>query len=176
MTIEIVNKKNYEASEKLKEVIRKKVGKLDKYFDDTKVVKVLLKKENDECNMEICVQYDKSFMRAAVGGENMFDIIDIVLPKFERQILKHRSKLQQKVKANAFKEAPLYLKSVPEEKETKIARVKEFDMFPMSVTEAAEELDLLGHDFYVFLDEKTELISVIYHRDDGDYGLIRPKV
>lgn len=173
MRIEFLTK-NYNPSEKLKDVITKKVERLDKFFEDDTKVKILLKKANDVETLELTIVLDSSVMRAEVSGDNMYDNIDIALPKLEKQIIKHRTKLVTKSKKVRIKE--LDASSVPpadkEDSQHGVVRSKSYELTPMTVDDAIEELELVGHSFYVFSNKATKNVNVLYKRRDGDYGLI----
>ncbi len=164
--------KNYTASDKLKDVIRRKVDKLDKFFEgDDTTAKVVLKKANSVETMEITVGVSGSFIRGEVAGDNMYENIDLVLPKLEKQIIKHHSK----IKSKKIKVKDLDAQTVEEVKllpESKIVREKSFTLVPMTVEDAIEEMELVGHDFYVFLNKETGNTCVLYQRNDKNYGLI----
>ncbi len=172
MKIEIVAK-NYQVNEKISSVIEKKVAKLDKYFEDDSKCKVYLKKENRTCKLELEVLYKNNILRAQGYAENFYDAIDLVIPKLEKQIYKHRSKLEKQLRQNALKEE---LFSSDDLIPVKIVKTKQFKLAPMALDEAMEEFELLGHDFYVFLDKESDKVKVLYLRDDGDLGLIDPVV
>ena len=173
MKIEITAK-DYRVSDELEKVIGKKIAKLDKYFDDETKARVYLKKEKRTCKMEISMEHKGTAIRAEGKGENFYDIIDIVLPKLERQIHKHRSKLESKLREGAYKGDLVY--EPAEEIEFKIVKSKQFEMPPMSMDEALEEFELSGHSFYVYYDIDSSKIKVLYLRDDGNVGVIDPIV
>ena len=169
MRTEIVVK-NYQISDKLNEIIVKKTAKLDKYFHEEARCKIYLKKEGKDSKMEIQLDYKGSFIRAQAYAENFYDALDIVLPKLERQIYKQHTKLSNKnrsvVETADFEGADVA--------EPKLVKIKRFDMRPMSVEEATEEFEMIGHSFYVFLEQESNKIKVLYLRDDGNLGLIEP--
>ena len=173
MKIEITAK-DYRVSDELEKVIGKKIAKLDKYFDDDAKARVYLKKEKRTCKMEIAMEHKGAAIRAEGNGDNFYDIIDIVLPKLERQIYNHRSKLESKLKAGAYKGDMVY--EPVDENEFKIVKSKQFEMAPMSMDEALEEFELSGHSFYVYYDLDSVKIKVLYLRDDGNVGVIDPIV
>jgi putative sigma-54 modulation protein len=174
MNIDIVSK-NYVPSDKLKEVIMKKAGKLSKYFDENVSAKVLMKKEKDIYKMEITLNGGRSFIRSEVNGENMYDNIDILLPKIEKQIIKNKEKLQKKLKENAFKDKEyLYLQQIPEDIPVKITKFKTFEIYPLSVEDAVDQMNMLDHDFFVFINEKTNKLQIVYRRSDNDIGVLEP--
>lgn len=182
MTIEYLCK-NYDASDKLKSVIDKKVQKLDKFFDDDTRIKIALKKGNtrstdDLYTLELTIRLDGTVLRAEVTSDNMYNNIDLALPKLEKQIIRHHKKLESKSKKLRAKDW-----SVPQEAEDEdlpeektVVRSKCYTLSPMSIDDAIEELELVGHNFYVFLNKSTNSINVLYVRNDGNYGLIETVV
>lgn len=172
MRIEFLSK-NYSPSEKLKDVVTKKVERLDKFFEDDTKVKILLKKANDVETLELTIVLDNVVMRAEVSGANMYENIDIALPKLEKQIIKHRTKLAAKSKKVRAKELDTaYEPAAEKEEQHGVVRSKSYALVPMTVEDAIEELELVGHSFYVFANKATKNVNVLYKRNDGDYGLI----
>ncbi len=164
--------RNYTASDKLKDVITRKVDKLDKFFDEDTKVKIALKESKDVETLEITVAEQGMVARAEVSGDNMYDLIDIALPKLEKQIIRHHGKIRdKKIKV---KELDFSLPELAEAEEPakKVVRSKSYTLVPMTVEDAIEEMELVGHDFYVFANKATGNINVLYARNDGDYGLI----
>ncbi len=174
MRIEVVEK-NCKASEKLLAVVNKKVTRLEKYFDEDALCSVYLKSENRLCKTEVTILYKGNMVRAEVTGKNFYDNIDNVLPKLEKQIYKHKGKLESKLKQGAFIDKQLFFKGSVEESGSAPVKVKTFDLTPMTVEEAIEQLDLLGHSFYIFQDAETGEVRVVYLRGNGDVGLLIPK-
>lgn len=165
--------KNYEMSEKLQEIITKKLSKFNRYFDDDAYVTITMKKQGESVNkMEISIRYNDNFMRAEVSSDNMYDNIDVVLPKIEGQIRKYRTKLEKKLKDNAFKEDLIYASNETEPVPDVLVRKKQFYLQPMSADDAIFNLDMVDHDFYVFINEATLDVNVVYRRQDGDIGLL----
>ena len=173
MKVEIIGR-NYTVNEKLKAIIEQKINKLDRYFEngDT-VAKVVLKKHATSLTTEVMLTYTGRLVRATATGENFYDNIDKVLPKLEGQIRKYRTRFDQHQKNSAFKEVAL---SGDDVENGKIVKEKKFALKPITVNEAIEEMELLGHSFYVFLEAKTNTVQVIYRRSDGDLGLIEPEI
>ena len=173
MRIEI-SEKNCKASDKLIGVIDKKVSRLEKYFDEDAVCTVYLKQDSKFVKTEITVYYKGNMVRAEVTDENFYDAIDAVLPKLERQIYKHKTRLEDKLRKDAFLGKQLFFTddTLPE---SKLVRTKTFELTPMTTEEAVEQLDLLGHTFYIFQDADTGEVRVVYLRDSGDVGLLIPK-
>ena len=174
MKIEIIGR-NYEVSERLKEITNQKIGKLDKYFDGTDAkVKVCFKKEASSLTTEVMLDYAGKLVRASASSDNLYNNLDVIMPKLEGQIRKHRTRFDKNYKNTAFKEVATY--DLPEQKQAQIVKEKKFKLSPMTVLEAVEEMELLGHSFYVFLEAKTNTVQVLYLRNDGDLGLIEPEI
>ena len=176
MKIDIIGR-NYEVSERLKEITDKKLAKLDKYFDgaDTKA-KVCFKKEAQSLTTEVMLDYAGKLVRATASGDNFYDNLDVVLPKLEGQIRKHRTRFDKHQKNAAFREAAVYETADREQAKSNLVKEKNFKLTPMTVEEAMDEMELLGHSFYVFLEAKTNTVQVLYLRKDGDLGLIEPEI
>lgn len=169
--------RNYQVAQNLKDVTEKKLSKLDKYFiDQETLAKVCFKKEASTLTTEVTLEYAGKFVRATASSDNFYDNLDVVLPKIEGQIRKYRTRFDKHQKNASFKDTETFFgaKEV-EEKTSKIVKTKEFKLVPMTVEEATEQMDLLGHSFYVFKDAKTGDIKILYLRNDGDLGLIEPQ-
>lgn len=169
MKIEIVTK-NYRVSDELNKVLEKKIAKLDKFFDDDAKCRVYLKKEKRGGKMEVSLNFKGVDIRAEGKGDNFYDTIDFVVPKLERQIYKHRSKLEDKFKKGGFAEEV----RLDEEDDFVLVKTKQFEVDPCSVEDAIEQFELSGYGFYVFYDIVDQKIKVLYQREDGNVGLIDP--
>ena len=175
--------KNYDPSDKLKAIIDKKVQKLDKFFEDDTRIKVGLKKGNtrnsdDLYTLELTILLDGVIMRAEVTSDNMYSNIDMAIPKLEKQIIRHHKKIESKSKKFRAKGLPVEIEEeiIEEMPEKTLVRSKCYTLLPMSIDDAIEELELIGHNFYVFLNKATNSINVLYVRNDGNYGLIETVV
>lgn len=182
MTIEYLCK-NYDASDKLKTIIDKKVQKLDKFFDDDTRIKIGLKKGNtrstdDLYTLELTIMLDGTVLRAEVTSDNMYNNIDLALPKLEKQIIRHHKKIESKSKKFRAKDFSVQEEPLEEDadEEKTLVRSKCYTLSPMSIDDAIEELELVGHNFFVFLNKTTNSINVLYVRNDGNYGLIETVV
>ena len=176
MKVEITSR-NCTVSDHLKEITELKIGKLDKYFDnsDTKA-KVSFKKESQSLTTEVMLDYAGKFVRATASSDNFYDNLDAVLPKLEGQIRKYRTRFDKSSKNAAYREAAMFAANKDAVKaDGKIVKEKKFSLKPMTVPEAIEEMDLIGHSFYVFLEAKSNTVQVLYKRNDGDLGLIEPE-
>lgn len=176
MKIELVSK-NYNEGSRLVSVIEKKLGKLDKYFSgDADALVKLSTVGNDKFTMEITVRFGGYIARAEVTGSNMYDNIDLILPKLEKQIARFRDRMNSKVPKKALPlKTDVEDASAPREYYGNIVKEKHFDISIVTVDEAIAEMELLDHDFYVFVNAENNRVSVVYKRHDGDYGLITPE-
>lgn len=170
MKINIVGK-NIEVSNYLRSLVEKKVGKLERYFNEGTEVFVTLSVERNRHICEVTIPFGGAVIRGEEVTGDMYASIDNVLDKLEKQISRHRTKLEKRLRADLVFESPLE----PEEEFTrKIVRTKRFAYKPMSVDEAVLQMDLLGHSFYVFTNAETDEVNVLYQRKDGNLGLIEP--
>jgi len=163
--------KNYKISDRFKEILEKKLSKLEKYFNKNFDVKVNCIEQNDIQKLEISINADGMFFRSEVTGDNMFNNIDLALPKVERQIVKlctkHKSKSTKEIASTLE-----FLDAMPVEENIKLVKTKRFELEPMTLEDAEFNLDMLGHSFFVFLNAKTGEVNILYKRADGDMGLI----
>lgn len=168
--------KNIEVTEALKERIMKKLGKLDKFFSPQTEAHVTMSIQRNRHILEVTIPTDGITLRAEVANDDMYTCIDKAEDILERQIRKNKTRLEKKLHAGTFK--PEYFSSdntVEEEKEFKIVRTKKFAIKPMPVDEAILQMNLLGHEFYMFSNADTNEVNVVYRRKDGNYGLIEPE-
>ena len=153
MRIEIIAR-NYRVSDRLREIIDKKMEKFSRYFeDDAKAVVTLREVGKDKYAMEITIFFGGNMVRSEVVSDNMYNNIDIALPKIEGQIRKHRTKLGKRIRQTAIDEASIYEPQPAQEKKRELVRTKTLDLKKISVEEALEEMELVDHDFYIFLNE-----------------------
>ena len=176
MKIELVSK-NYNEGSRLVSVIEKKLGKLDKYFSgDADALVKLSTVGNDKFTMEITVRFGGYIARAEVTGSNMYDNIDLILPKLEKQIARFRDRMNSKMPKKALPlKTDVEEAAAPREYYGNIVKEKHFDISIVTVDEAIAEMEFLDHDFYVFVNAENNRVSVVYKRHDGDYGLITPE-
>ncbi len=170
--------KNYKPKDTLKDVIDKKIQRLDKYFDEDVTIKVMMRESKDRETMELTIFLGSAVLRSEVTGETgqtMYDLIDLAIPKLEKQIKKHHTILASKSKKFRQKEIVENIKE-EEKKTSEIVRTKSFELSPMDEIEAMAELEMIGHSFYVFLNKTSEKVNVIYKRNDGNYGIIEANV
>ena len=176
MKIEYVER-NYDIGTKLKNLYEKKLEKLDRYFDDNANARVVCSLQNKTFKLEVTITSKKHVFRAEVVGENMYENIDTALPKIERQIIKYSKREKDLFRKSAFEAQELeFLTEMPEEKEKSIFKTKTFDLVPMTEEEAALNMEMVGHEFYVFLNAKNNRVCVLYTRADGQLGMIECNV
>lgn len=175
-----ISGKNIEVSDYLEELINKKVSKLDKYFPEDTQAYVTLSVERNRHIVEVTIPYAGGIIRGEETSGDMYASVDNVLSKLEKQIVRHRTKLEKSLRAGAFRAPePVYADAFTQddldEEAAKVVKVKRFDIKPMTVDEAMLQLEMLGHSFYMFTNGDTNQINVIYKRKDGNYGLIEPE-
>ncbi|MBQ9833073.1 MAG: ribosome-associated translation inhibitor RaiA [Clostridia bacterium] len=170
-----VNGKNIQISNYLFELAEKKVRKLDKFFPEDAEAFIALAVEHNRHIAEITIRYNGGFVRGEEATGDMYASIDNVLDKLEKQIVRHRTKLEKNLRAGAFNAIDTSEYEEDDEEDAKIVRVKRFDIKPMTVDEAMLQLEMLGHSFYVFTNGDTGAVNVIYKRKDGNFGLIEPE-
>ena len=158
--------------------IEKKTSTMSRYLLSETEMQVRMRKEkNDVRVVEITVPMGNNvILRSESEDENLFLAIDHALAKMERQIRKHRTKLGKRLREDAFAEVPEFIEEEePEEKELKVVRHKTFPVRPMSVEDAAIQMEMLGHSFFAFVNIDTERTNILYLRKDGDLGLLEPE-
>ena len=170
MKITITGRK-IEVTEGLKSYTSKKLTKLDKFFDDESAAQVTLSVQKDHHIIEITVYHGGMIFRAEVRDSDMYAAIDRVIDVLERQIRKQKTRLEKKLKGGAF-DTPEGFIDYDEEPEFKIVKTKRYDNKPMSVDEAILQMNLLGHEYYIFNNSENNDKNVVYKRKDGNYGLI----
>ncbi len=175
MRIKITGR-NIELTEGLKSAVEKKLNRLEKYFTPDTDVYVTLSVEKERQKVEVTIPMKGNIIRSEQVSSDMYISIDLVEEVIERQLKKYRTKLvtKQQNAESVFKQEFLEDKS-EEDEEIKIDRVKKFDMKPMYPEDACVQMELLGHDFYVFVNAETEEVNVVYKRKANTYGLIEPE-
>jgi putative sigma-54 modulation protein len=168
--------KNIEITPALREYVEKRVGKVTKYFDKVGEITVLLTVSKGRHIVEVTVPVQGVLLRGEEATMDMYTSIDLVIEKLERQIHKHKTKLEKRFRAGSFKSEAFAASIVPgkveENDDYPIVKTKRFAVKPMDVQEAIMQMNLLNHDFFVFRDATTEEVNVVYRRNDGNYALI----
>lgn len=167
------NSKNYNITDKLKEIVEKKVDRLDKYFNDDAVAKVNCKTEGNLCKLELSIRSRGLFYRTEVLGDNMYDNIDVALPKVERQIVKFGDKFATRLRKDSLSDKEyIFFEEPVVEKPKEVVKKKSFELEPISVEDAKVMLETIDNNFYIFLNRETNNVNVLYRRLDGNFGLI----
>lgn len=176
MDIQIYNR-NLELTDRIREYVEKKVGKLDRFLPEIEDVRVDLSattaRDQSRRMVAQCTIYaPRAVLRAEERAADIFAAIDAVVDKMTRQIERYKGRrserrgLPEEVVEEAVPE--------PEPERGRIVRVKEFPLHAITPEQAAEEMELLGHQFYIFLDAQDGRVAVVYKRNDGDYGILKP--
>jgi len=175
---------NLEVTDAIRDYITKKVSKLERYFDTppTSDVNVRLSVYNNEQRIEVTIPMVGLLLRGEVEHADLYAAIDLVVDKLERQIRKHKTKVNRKFRTDhspkhifAELEKEAQNNRAQEEEEIEIVRTKRFNLKPMDSEEAVLQMDMLDHAFFVFTNAGTGDTNVVYRRRDGRYGLIEPE-
>lgn len=175
----IVKGKNLEVTDALRAYALEKVGKVEKYLDRITKTEIEMSVEKnpkipDNQVVEVTIFSSGPVIRAKECSTDMYQAIDLVAGKLERQARKVKKKLIDR--SHHVKKAPkgMVMEGEEEEPEPVIVKTKSFPLKPMTPEEACLQMDLVGHDFFVFVNAETEETNVVYRRKDGNYGLIEP--
>lgn len=173
----IISGKNIEITQGLKDNIERKLGKLERYFTpDTEII-VTLSVEKDRQKIEVTIPVKGDIIRSEQESSDMYVSIDLVEEVIERQLRKYKNKLVAKHQAGGnFNQTFVESEDeVADSDEIRIVRTKRFGIKPMFPEDACMQMDLLGHNFFVFSNAETEEVNVVYKRKDGSFGLIEPE-
>ena len=176
---------NLELTDYLRQYVEKKIGRLERYLPDIDEARVELREEKtrsakDRAVAQVTIRVRGTILRAEERSGDMFASIDAVTDKLERRIERFKGKRARNSKRAVSQAAAVYEAVLaPEVEETTlgtVVRTKRFEIYPMSVDEAIEQMELLGHDFFVFLNADEGAVNVVYRRRDGNYGLLQPEL
>ena len=157
---------NIAITDAIRDYAETKLSKLEKYFSEDVTVHITAKVyPNKRAKAEVTIPHKDITLRAEETSNDWYNSLNIVVDKLERQICKHKTKVQKRNRIEKTHD------DVNDDVET-IARIKDLDIETMSPQEAVDQMDLLGHDFFIFLNEDTARVSVVYHRKDGSTGLL----
>ncbi|MBN1953772.1 MAG: ribosome-associated translation inhibitor RaiA [Anaerolineae bacterium] len=176
MQVQLVAR-NLEITPRLQEYVEQKIEKLERYISNIEEARMELVVENTRSNAhrqvaQLTIWIHGTMLRAEERGADMFTAIDATLDKMRRQISRYKNRQQDRRQRGMEENMPAEDTLPPVE----IVRVKRFEVLPMSAQEAIEQMELLGHQFFVFLDGEQGGINVAYRRRDGGYGLIVPEI
>ena len=172
----IISGKNITVTEGLKTAVQDKLSKLERYFTpDTEVV-VTLSVEKERQKIEVTIPVKGNIIRSEQVSNDMYVSIDLVEEVIERQLRKYKNKIVDKQQAAANFQKAYLDKDYDEDEEVKIIRTKKFGIKLMYPEDACVQMELLGHNFYVFFNSETEEVNVVYKRKGNTYGLIEPEL
>lgn len=169
--------RNIEVTPGLRAAIEKKIGKLEHFFTPETEVIVSLSAQKDRQKIEVTIPVKGNTIRAEESSTDMYVSIDLVEEVIERQIRRYRKKLiDKKQAAVSFSQSFIEEEDpAPQDDEIQIVKTKRFAVKPTIPEEACLQMEMLGHNFYVFLNAETEQVNVVYKRKNGTYGLIEPE-
>ncbi|MDQ7788832.1 MAG: ribosome-associated translation inhibitor RaiA [Clostridia bacterium] len=167
-----VRGKNIQVTDALRDHVEKKLGKLERFFNNFGDAQATLTVEKDVHRVEVTIPLNGMILRGEEETPDMYASIDMVVDKLEKQLERFKGKLIRRgTKLNITED----LGDLPPEEPFRIVRMKRFTMKPMPAEEAVMQMNLLGHSFFVFTNAETEEVNVVYRRKDGNYGLIEPE-
>ena len=172
----IISGRNIDITDGLRSAVEDKLGKLEKFFTDDTEIHVSLSVEKERQKIEVTIPVKGNIIRSEQVSNDMYVSIDLVEEIIERQLRKYRKKIiDKKQNAGTFQQA--FIEKDFEDENTneiKIIRTKKFGFKPMYPEDACVQMELLGHNFFVFLNAETEEVNVVYKRKGNTYGLIEP--
>lgn len=169
----VITGRNIEITNGLRNSLEKKLGKLDKYFSQEVEANIRLSVQKNQQIIEVTIPFDGAILRAEEKRDDMYQSIDDVVGTLERQIRKHKTKLQRRSRNGKTIRFENIISLPHEDKEEQqIVKTKRFSMKPMDAEEAVLQMELIGHSFFVYKDAKSNDLNVVYKRKDGNYGLI----
>jgi putative sigma-54 modulation protein len=181
MKLEIVGKNNVEISETIQAYIEKKVGKLGRYLPTLDEGKVEISREGTKLpeqrfTVQVTLDSKGVLIRAQEKSKDVRAAVDKVVDVLSKRIERYKGKRYDKSRGVSFARQGAAIEEVEEvESPKRVVKTKRFLVKPMPVDEAMSQMELLGHDFFLFLDADTERLNLLYRRNDGDYGLIEPE-
>lgn len=171
----IITGRNIEVTPGLRSAVEDKIGKLEKFFKPDTEVLVTLSVEKDRQKIEVTIPVKGNIIRSEQVSTDMYVSIDLVEEVIERQMKKYKNKIIDAKQAGSPFTDDYLDKEYDEESDVKIVRTKRFGIKPMDPEEACVQMELLGHNFYVFNNSETDEVNVVYKRKGGTYGLIEPE-
>lgn len=167
--------RNLEVTPGLRAAVEDKIGKLEKYFNPDTEAHVTLSVEKERQKIEVTIPVKGSIIRSEQVSNDMYVSIDLVEEIIERQLKKYKSKIVDKQQSASFFSKAFMENDYMEDEEVKIVRTKKFDIKPMYPEDACIQMELLGHNFFVFCNAETDQVNVVYKRKGDTYGLIEPE-
>ncbi|MCF0146676.1 MAG: ribosome-associated translation inhibitor RaiA [Eubacterium sp.] len=170
-----ISGRNIDITPSLKKTIQDKLGKLDRYFTPDTDVSVTLSVEKERQKIEVTIPVKGRIIRSEQVSNDMYVSIDLVEEVIERQLRKYKNKIIDKKQAAANFQKTYIENDYMESEEIRIERTKRFDIKPMYPEDACVQMELLGHNFFVFMNADTDQVNVVYKRKGNTYGLIEPE-
>ena len=170
-----ISGKNIEVTEALKNIVMDKLGKLERYFTPETEIIVTMSVEKERQKIEVTIPVKGNIIRSEQVSNDMYVSIDLVEEVIERQLRKYKNKIIQKQQEGSDFRKEFIEKETEDPEEVKIIRIKQFGMKPMYPEDACIQMELLGHNFFVFRNAETEEVNVVYKRKGNTYGLIEPE-
>lgn len=173
----IISGKNIDVTPGLRSAVEDKIGKLDKYFTPETEVHATLSVEKERQKIEVTIPVKGNIIRSEQVSNDMYISIDLAAEVIERQLKKYKNKFRAEQQAGAASLRTDFIDkdTGTDDDEIKIVRTKKFDIKPMYPEDACIQMELLGHDFYVFCNAETDEVNVVYKRKGSTYGLIEPE-
>ena len=172
----IITGRNIDVTPGLKSAVEDKIGKLEKYFTPDTEVHVTLSVEKDRQKIEVTIPVKGTVIRSEQISSDMYVSIDLVEEIIERQLKKYKNKLIERQQGSHYLKPEFIEKDYAEDDEIKIVRTKKFDIKPMYAEDACIQMELTGHNFFVFCNAETDQVNVVYKRKGHTYGLIEPEL
>ena len=167
--------RNINVTPGLKAAVEEKIGKLERYFNQDTEAIITLSVEKERQKIEVTIPVKGTIIRAEQESNDMYVSIDLVEEIIERQLKKYKNKIVDKKQAAIAFSDYFMNEEYESDDEVKIVKVKRFAMKPMDPEEACVQMELLGHDFFVFCNAETDEVNVVYRRKNGTFGLIEPE-
>lgn len=171
----IISGKNIDVTDGLKTAIQEKLGKLERYFTPETEVHVTLSVEKERQKIEVTIPVKGNIIRSEQVSSDMYVSIDLVEEVIERQLRKYKTKIVNKQQGGGNFQKTFMEDDFMEEEDVKIYRTKRFGIKPMYPEDACVQMELLGHNFFVFRNAETDEVNVVYKRKGNTYGLIEPE-
>ena len=171
----IIIGRNIDITEGLKSAVQEKLGKLERYFTPETEIHVTLSVEKDRQKIEVTIPVKGNIIRSEQVSSDMYVSIDLVEEVIERQLRKYKTKIVNQQQAGGNFQKEFVEDEFLEDEEVNIIRTKKFGIKPMYPEDACVQMELLGHNFYVFRNAETDEVNVVYKRKGNTYGLIEPE-
>jgi len=173
--------KNVEISPEVRQYIERKLGKLSRHLRNIMESKVEISEEKTKSPqqhfvVQATIDSNGTLLRSQERGASLFAAIDKVVEVMDRQIERYKGKLYEKGRGSSLAKGGLSEEVAKEETVSNVVKIKQFVVKPMSIDEALEQMELLGHNFFLFFNAEEERLNLLYRRRDGNYGLIKPEL